>query len=180
MKKYRHISDEDSALFRKVAGNTKPLKQDNFIVPKPKPNMRQSTTATDNAAAMEAIRLDDFDADVLAGGDELCYVRAGIQKKILRKLRRGDYEIEAELDLHGMTVEMVKTELAGFLEQCAANSLRCVKIIHGKGRGSIDQQPILKNKVNQWLRKIDIVLAFCSAKAADGGTGAMYLLLKRV
>jgi DNA-nicking Smr family endonuclease len=179
MKKSSGISDEDSALFRKMVGDAQPLKQDGFITEKPKPRAHPAKTEADNLAVIEEMMSGDFDSSSLERGDELLYTRPGVQNNILKKLRRGHYKIEAELDLHGMTVDNAKIALIDFLNQCTVRSQRCVRIIHGKGLGSINKQPILKNKLNQWLQKMDVAQAFCSARPADGGTGAIYLLLKR-
>lgn len=179
MKKSSDISDEDSALFRKSVGDATPLKKDSFIADKPRPKAHPAKTEADNLAVIKEMCAADFDSILLERGDELLYTSSGIQHNILKKLRRGHYKIEAELDLHGMTVDGAKIALIDFFNQCTTRSRRCVKIIHGKGLGSINKQPILKNKLNQWLQKTDIAEAFCSARPADGGTGAIYLLLKR-
>lgn len=173
------ISDEDIALFQKSVEDTKPLKQDRIIVNKPKPSSHPSKTEEDNRAVIEEMSDGKFDHSLLERGDELLYCRPGVQKQTLRKLRRGKFTIEAELDLHGMTVDKARDELADFLKYCTVRSRYCVRIIHGKGLGSKNKQPTLKNKVNQWLQKRNSVLAFCSARPVDGGTGAIYLLLKR-
>jgi DNA-nicking Smr family endonuclease len=179
MNKSSNISDEDIALFRKTVGDIEPLKQDSNVVNKPKPSPHPSKTEADNLAVIEEMTDGEYDESLLERGDELLYCRPGVQKQTLRKLRRGQYKIEAELDLHGMTVAMASEALSDFLRQCAVRSQRCVRIIHGKGLGSINKKPVLKNKLNQWLLKRDSVLAFCSARSVDGGTGAIYLLLKR-
>ncbi|MCG8379470.1 MAG: Smr/MutS family protein, partial [Proteobacteria bacterium] len=105
--------------------------------------------------------------------------KPGLQKQTLRKLRRGQFNIEGELDLHGMTAVMAKEALSTFLKRCKSQNKRCIRIIHGKGLGSKDKKPVIKNKLNNWLQKRDDILAFCSAREVDGGTGAIYLLLKR-
>jgi len=87
--------------------------------------------------------------------------------------------VEAQLDLHGLTAAQARAALATFLRDCRIHGLRCVRIIHGKGRGSHNRQPVLKGKVNHWLRQRDEVLAFCTARPVDGGGGAVYTLLKR-
>jgi DNA-nicking Smr family endonuclease len=84
-----------------------------------------------------------------------------------------------ELDLHGMTVETAHKALTKFLADCCLMNRKCVRIIHGKGHGSDKKMPILKNKLNQWLRQHDDIIAFCSAQPNDGGTGAVYVLIKR-
>lgn len=179
MKKSSKISDEDIALFRKTVGDIKPLKQDSVVLNKPTPSPHPIQSKADDLAGIDEIIDDEYDTGLLERGDELLYARPGVQKQTIRKLRRGQYKIEAELDMHGMTVAMANEALSGFLRQCAVRSHRCVRIIHGKGIGSANRQPVLKNKLNQWLLKSDKVLAFCSARPADGGTGAIYLLLKR-
>lgn len=104
--------------------------------------------------------------------------RDGIQHRTFSDLRRGVIEPEATLDLHGLRVLEARKALARFLSQSTARGRRCVRIIHGKGRGS-SEQPILKQKINQWLPQRDEVLAFSSAPRWDGGTGAVYVLLSR-
>jgi DNA-nicking Smr family endonuclease len=107
------------------------------------------------------------------------YARPGLQRTVMRRLRRGDYRIGAELDLHGMTADAARGELARFLREAIGRELRCVRIIHGKGLGSEGRGPVLKPRVARWLRQRDDVLAYCSARPADGGTGALYVLLRR-
>ena len=92
----------------------------------------------------------------------------------------GKVHIDAELDLHGLTAVRAEPILAMFLAECQQQQIRSVRIIHGKGWGSRDNRPVLKSKVNYWLRQSDAVLAFCSATIEDGGTGALYVLLKRI
>ena len=104
--------------------------------------------------------------------------RDGIQHRTFNDLRRGVIEPEATLDLHGLRVLEARKALARFLSQSTARGRRCVRIIHGKGRGS-SEQPILKQKINQWLPQRQEVLAFTSAPRWDGGTGAVYVLLSR-
>jgi DNA-nicking Smr family endonuclease len=110
--------------------------------------------------------------------DELYFVRPGIQDRVVRELRRGHLEIGLELDLHGLTVRHAREDLRRFLEECHRRDIRCVRIIHGKGYGSEDRQPILKQKLNLWLRQREDVLAFTTATRRDGGTGAAYVLLR--
>ena len=179
MKKSSNISEEDSALFRDAVGKIKPLKQDGIVLHKSKPSATPTNIVEDDLPAMQALVDSEYDQNLLERGDELFFFRPGIQKQTLRKLRRRQLNIEEELDLHGLTVEMARTALSDFLEECHMHSLRCVRIIHGKGIGSENKKPIIKNKVNNWLRQRDDVMAFCSALQNDGGTGAIYCLLKR-
>jgi DNA-nicking Smr family endonuclease len=178
-KKPSNISEEDSALFRAAVGNIKPLQQDSIVINKPKPSVPPARHEKDERPQMQALIDSEYDENLLERGDELLFSRPDVQKATFRKLRRGQFTIEDELDLHGLTVEMARTVLSDFLVDCHMQSLRCVQIIHGKGIGSEQKQPIIKNKVNNWLRQRDDVMAFCSAQQRDGGTGAIYLLLKR-
>lgn len=110
--------------------------------------------------------------------DYLLFARPGVQRRVLAELQRGVFPIELEVDLHGLKVEHARRVLAEFLADCRERRIRCARIIHGKGRGSGGPIPVLKAKVNYWLRLYDQVLAFCSATPRDGGTGAVYVLLR--
>jgi DNA-nicking Smr family endonuclease len=114
--------------------------------------------------------------DMVSGDDLLEFNRTGLQHKVLRKLRQGKYTVEATLDLHGKRVHEARETLNDFLLYCLKKNIRHALIIHGKGHGTT--KPILKNKLNQWLRQLDFVLAFCSATRQEGRSGAVYLLLK--
>ncbi|MCU7851359.1 MAG: Smr/MutS family protein [Candidatus Thiodiazotropha sp. (ex Monitilora ramsayi)] len=111
-------------------------------------------------------------------GEELYFARPGIQQRVMHDLRRGYLEIGAELDLHGLTVRYAREDLNRFLAACNQRGIRCARIIHGKGYGSEGRQPVLKQKLNLWLRQREEVLAFTSAPRHDGGTGAAYVLLR--
>ncbi|EGV51289.1 DNA mismatch repair protein MutS [Candidatus Endoriftia persephone str. Guaymas] len=118
-----------------------------------------------------------FDQEIEAT-DELSFSRPGVQKRVISELRRGRFEVGLELDLHGMNVSYARETLGLFLQECHRRRVRCARIIHGKGYGSADRQPVLKQKLNIWLRQRDDVLAFTSATRRDGGTGAAYVLLR--
>jgi DNA-nicking Smr family endonuclease len=111
-------------------------------------------------------------------GEELFFARPGVPAAALRKLKRGGWVIQAELDLHGLRADEARLALTGFLLQCARHDCRCVRIIHGKGLRSKNREPVLKHKLRHWLMQRDDVLAFCQARPADGGSGAAILLLK--
>ncbi|MES9894340.1 MAG: Smr/MutS family protein [Candidatus Thiodiazotropha endolucinida] len=111
-------------------------------------------------------------------GEVLDFARPGVQQRVMHDLRRGYLEIGAELDLHGLTVRYARDDLNRFLKACQERDIRCVRIIHGKGYRSEGKQPILKQKLNLWLRQRDDVLAFTSATRKEGGTGAAYVLLR--
>jgi len=122
---------------------------------------------------------DDFVDIQLETGEVLEFMRPGVQRRLFQDLQRGRIPPEDMLDLHGLRVVEARRELAGFLAHAMRHRLRVVQIIHGKGSRSQGQQPILKQKINQWLRQRDEILAFCSAPRFDGGTGAVYVLLSR-
>jgi len=109
--------------------------------------------------------------------ESISYVRGDISEKVLRKLRRGQYNVEAVLDLHGRTVAEAREALSAFLLRCQRNHVMTLLIIHGKGHKL--SKPVLKNKLNHWLRETSQVLAFCSALPKDGHRGALYVLLRR-
>ena len=112
-------------------------------------------------------------------GEELRYLRPGIQASSLQKLRRGHFPIEAILDLHGLTSVEASSRLQHFIQESQAAGRSAVRIVHGKGHGSIGRQPVLKSRVRQMLQEFSGVLAYCSARQQDGGTGAVDVLLKR-
>jgi DNA-nicking Smr family endonuclease len=116
----------------------------------------------------------------MVGSEEtLSFRRTGVQERVLSKLRNGHFVIDAELDLHGMTIPVAQQALSAFLSECQQYRIRHARIIHGKGWGSKDHKPVIKTWLNGWLRELDDVLAFCSARVEDGGTGAVYLLLRK-
>lgn len=122
---------------------------------------------------------DEFTVEALLDSDAaLSFARNGIGPDVIRKLRRGHWVIQAQLDLHGLRSDEARAALADFLRDAGKRGLRCVRVIHGKGLGSINKEPVLKNKVRNWLVQKDEVIAFCQAKAADGGAGALVVLLK--
>lgn len=144
---------------------------------KPKPVPRQSKL--DDKLVMDELLHGEIDAEDLLGSEHISYARPGVQNTVLRKLRKGSFAIQAELDLHGYTVEEARLETAAFLLSCAADSLRCVRIIHGKSGHVPGQPPRLKNMLARWLPARNQVLAICSARPEDGGTGAVYVLLRK-
>jgi DNA-nicking Smr family endonuclease len=122
---------------------------------------------------------DEFEIDTLLHTDgDLSFRRPGIGPDVLRKLRRGEWVIQDHLDLHGARVDEARELLAGFLREALRRGLRCVRIVHGKGLGSKDRQPVLKGKTRVWLAQRDEVIAFCQARPAEGGSGALIVLLR--
>ena len=140
----------------------------------PEPRQRQR----DEALALAATLSDEFDASTLLDTDaELSYRREGIGSDVLARLRRGQWTIQRQLDLHGLRRDQARDALASFIRQAERDGVRCVRIIHGKGNGSPGREPVLKDKVKRWLAQKDQVVAFTQAHAADGGAGALLVLL---
>ena len=117
------------------------------------------------------------DAALLESGDELCFARPGTSRAALRRLRRGQYAVQAEIDMHGLGREAAHEALRDFVAVSVSRDLRCIRVIHGKGRRSGARGPIIKRVVDHWLRRMQHVAAFVSARPVDGGTGAVYVLL---
>ena len=141
----------------------------------PEPRQRQQ----DEAQALAASLSDDFDVTTLLDTDaDLSYRRDGIGPDVLARLRRGQWSIQRQLDLHGLRRDQARDALAAFIRQAEREGLRCVRVIHGKGNGSPGREPVLKDKVKRWLVQKDQVIAFTQASAADGGTGALLVLLR--
>jgi len=168
-------NNEESLFLSEMSGIT-PLKSDNKIKIKKKPNRPlQQTDAEDNSFAIDDVF---SDAEIIEDcPDILSFSRSGLQHKVLKKLRQGKHPIEHVLDLHGLTVIEARNELLEFLGECEVAGVRHAIIIHGKGFRSKDK-PVIKPMVNRWLRSVDNVLAFHSAQPKDGGSGAVYILLK--
>ena len=169
-------NDEDSLFMAEMAGVT-PLKADNKIKLKKTPNkaLQHASAADVRFANNEVFSTAEITEDC---PDILSFSRSGLQHKVLKKLRQGKQPIEQGLDLHGLTVEQARVELIEFLDECLASGLRHVIIVHGKGFRS-KGKPVIKPMVNRWLRAADEVLAFHSAQPKDGGSGSVYVLLKK-
>ena len=178
MSNRRHITDEDRALFRRAAGGVRRIEDDRIPSARPRrtPAGRDRTARGDGAH--EGLTDSEWTSEI-APGDVLSFVRAGVRRREMERLRRGRYEIEANLDLHGRFMADAMPALSRFIEDSCRAHRRCVRIVHGKGFGSPGGRPIMKANVDRWLRARSEVLAFCSATPPDGGTGALYVLLKR-
>jgi len=165
-------------LFRDAVRDVKPL-ADSARVPaaKRKPPARARFTAADRALVLVESLQGLPEGAIGDTGDEISFRRDGVQDRVMRKLKRGEYRVEAECDLHGLRVEEAKEALRQFLAEALAARLRCVRVIHGKGKGSGPKGPVIKTAVNMILRKTGPVLAFTSARRIDGGTGAINVLL---
>ena len=173
---------DDGAVFEQLLTNVTPLPDHGRVVharPKRKPIPVQRLR--DERAALADSLSDHITWDIgTETGEELVYLRNGMSRQILRKLRRGHWVIQDELDLHGLTSVEARALLVEFLNACIRSGALCVRIVHGKGLRSKNREPVLKTKVANWLIQRDEVLAFCQARQADGGGGAVVVLLKSV
>jgi DNA-nicking Smr family endonuclease len=171
---------DEADLFRRSIGDVAPLTSaERLATPAPRPSPLARQRLADEQAALQESISDAFTSEtLLASDDELSYARDGIGHDTLRRLRRGHWVIHAQLDLHGLRREEAREALAEFMRQATRRGLRCVRVIHGKGLGSVNKEPVLKGRVRHWLTQKNEVLAFCQARAADGGSGALVVLLK--
>jgi DNA-nicking Smr family endonuclease len=172
------LDDNDADLFREAVRDVKPLAYDAPVAEparRPPPQAR-FTRADRHAVLQESLYVNVHDPEI-ASGDELVFAREGIQKLVLRKLRRGQYRVQAEIDLHGLTVAEAKEAVRTFLANALERRLRVVRIIHGKGLRSGNRGPVLKSAISGVLQRVGLVLAYVSARPVDGGTGALYVLL---
>ncbi|MET0509298.1 MAG: Smr/MutS family protein [Burkholderiaceae bacterium] len=176
----REAEQREGRLFRDAVADVAPLARRNRLVrpgPAVEPVARQ--TERDERAALAESLSDEIDIERLLEHDErLSFRRCGIGEDALLKLRRGHWVAQARLDLHGLRSDEARAAVARFLPQAVRDGLRCVRIIHGKGLGSIDRTPVLKDKVLRWLVQRDEVIAFCQAPPFAGGSGALLVLLR--
>lgn len=186
MAKKPEITKSDKLTFRQAMGQIKPIKHTKIPLEPLKTHhnnhnklKKQVFYNDEEDNSPSADYFSDFEKMPSVGGEDILqFARSGIQNKILRNLRNGKYNVEAILDLHGKTVEEARNALTEFLLKCQEHGVRHVLIIHGKGRHT--KVPILKNKLNNWLRETNRVLAFCSATTRDGRGGSLYVLLKKI
>ncbi len=171
-------SDSDKRLFRDATRGTRRIKDRKVHHEPERPAPRARFTRADATNVLEQSLSGESTGDVVSD-DGMLYRRAGVRDKTFRKLKRGQLSIQDELDLHGLTSAEAYDALKEFMHFCVAHRLQCVRIIHGKGYRSGHRGPVLKRQVGIWLRRFDEVLAFCPARPADGGDGAVYLLLKK-
>jgi len=173
----RDEDTENARLFREAVRGVRPLRARTSPVQPPRARPRARFTRADRAAVLrESLEPQGVDPEALTG-EALAFHRPQIPAAVLRRLRRGDYRVQREIDLHGMTVVEAKLALREFLLRALEQHVRCVRIVHGKGLRSGPRGPVLKAAVSGVLRRTGAVLAYVSARAVDGGTGAVYVLL---
>lgn len=171
---------DDFDLFKQELEGVKPLKQDKVDIPAAKAKAdyayRREAATVEKSTALNPLA----DAvDILDKNAFISYKRSGVQEGVFKKLRLGKYETQARLDLHNMIVDRARNEVLNFIQDCMRYDLRVVIIVHGKGTRSEGGVALLKSHCVHWLKQIDEVMAFHSAQAHHGGTGALYVLLKK-
>jgi len=174
-----HAADAERAAFRDAVRDVRPLapRPPPPAAPRPTPRAR-FRRADERDVLAESLALAPGDL-LVETGEELNFRRAQLAPRVLERLKRGEFALEDEIDLHGLTAVEARDALRAFLADALARRLACVRVVHGKGLRSGPRGPVLKHAVNVWLRKVDAVLAFASTRPVDGGTGALYVLLGR-
>lgn len=172
--------NDPAALFHHVVDGATPLSDRNLAtlektLPPPTPRQRELDEA---AALRESVDAPLTFQDRLDIGDEGVYLHAGLPRRVLTDLRRGRWVIQGELDLHGMARDEARSALGSFLASSLKQGFRCVRLVHGKGHGSPNREPVLKGLSQGWLMQREEILGFCQARPHDGGEGALLILLR--
>jgi DNA-nicking Smr family endonuclease len=176
--KHAAPTPEERAAFQKAVADVQPLTWDRVHHEPSLPPAIPRQHLHDEAAALEESLHGPALIDLyLEGGDEAAWRRDGLPKARLRDLRRGRWVTQEKLDLHGLNRDQARSAVVTFLAQCQHHGHRCVRIVHGKGLSSPGREPVLKKLVLGWLSQRREVLAFCQARAAEGGAGAVMVLL---
>jgi len=173
----KNLTPEDSDLFRTAIGKVRAVKSDKVLLTqnsKPKPFPKSKAVNVEEHLS----DIIEFDVEKVSLEDSMSFTAPGLQHNVLKKLRKRQFGLDAEIDLHGLNSNEAKRQLLHFLHDCVEDGCRCVHIVHGKGYRSTDNHPVLKNNLNIWLRQHKDVQAFCSAPPKDGGTGAVFVLLQ--
>lgn len=173
------IDDHDLEAFRDAMRDVRPLQPVERVFEHRRPRPIPRFSREDDARVLAESLANDPYAAELETGEELLFLRAGTNPRVLRRLRRGEFHAEAEADLHGLNEHQAGTAIRDFLAEARHERWQCVRIIHGKGLRSGPGGPVLKAKTASVLRRRDDVIAFASAPAVDGGTGAVLVLLKK-
>lgn len=173
---------EDIELFRQRMKDVKPLSHDVIETPRPLRRRRHIPAAveipSDFGYGLPVYVPESID---ISNEEFIEFRRPGIQDRLYRKMQRGQLPVATEIDLHGMTVNRAKIALDQFMEQIKHSEKQlCVRIVHGKGHGSLDRVPVIKRQTQLWLQCNINVLAYSSCRPFDGGTGAIYVLVKSI
>ncbi|MDF1562383.1 MAG: Smr/MutS family protein [Deltaproteobacteria bacterium] len=178
--------EDDAALFEQWVGEVRPLEgRERQLRARPEPKLAEALQDAEDAEALAVL------SDLVGGRGEFDLsdteewvegLAPGIDRKLLRRLKRGDFSVQGHLDLHGLVREAAQVEVRRFIRDSRGQGKRCVLIIPGRGKGSPDGEPVLKKALVRWLSRGELgrqVLAFCTARPGDGGAGALYVLLRR-
>ncbi len=180
------VARQEAGLFRNALGDVKKLPESNRYVPNAPPGINVTvkpkkplTQAEDDAAVLREMMSDQFEVDHLLDDEpSISFTRAGIGSDVVRKLRKGYWQVQEELDLHGMRRDTARERVGEFISTAVRRKLRCVCVIHGKGLGSAGGEPVLRSMVHSWLEQKDDVIAFCAANVDGRSHGALIVLLK--
>lgn len=178
------MSDDETILFKQEMADVEPLQIADKVSLKPSQTSARSMQQRREAAVADNSDSNPLVADGIAPLDSwyvLDFKRPGVQNGVFRKLKQGRYEAEARLNLHRVSVEKARTELFEFIKQAESYGLRTVIVVHGKGENGRDRQQssIIKGCIAHWLRQLEVVQAYHSARPQHGGTGAVYVLLRK-
>ncbi len=166
-------------LFTRTVGAVVPVHTHRVVHPASHPPAQPRQRQKDEAAVMVEALSDEMDVEsLLETDDNLSFRRPDVGPDVLKRLRRGEWAIQAQLDLHGLRRDSARDALNQFFKTAAQHKLRCVRVVHGKGHGSPGRRPVLKDKVKRWLVQKEEVMAYVQARAADGGQGALVVLLR--
>jgi DNA-nicking Smr family endonuclease len=170
--------DDDRHVFRRAVADVRPLAaRTRATASRPRPRPLARFARAEREDVLRESLVVPSDPAALETGEHLSFRRPSVREDALRRLKRGQFAVEAEIDLHGLGRHAAHDALRQFLNDSVLRGMRCVRVIHGKGRRSGPGGPVLKHVVDHWLRKIENVAAFASARPVDGGTGAVYVLL---
>jgi DNA-nicking Smr family endonuclease len=172
------VTDDDARLFRDAIGEVRRIDPVAPAPAAPKPEPQAHMFEADEAAVPGELLDMAFDPGLMEVGEELSYLRDGYPPKLLKQLKRGQFSIQDDIDLHQMNAAAAQATIADFLAEAKARGFRCVRIVHGKGLRSKAAGPVLKVLTDRLLRRRDDVVAFASARPMQGGTGAVVVLLK--
>ena len=170
----------EANVFRNAVSDATPLPDSNRVIRRspsitPSPRQREA----DEREVLDQSISDEIDIEVLLDTDDsLSWRRPGIGPDVVRRLRRGQWSVRGQIDLHGLRVDEAREAVAEFLAHARRNEWRCLRVIHGKGLGSPSREPVLKGKVARWLAQREEVLAYCQARPNDGGAGALIVLIR--
>jgi DNA-nicking Smr family endonuclease len=176
----RERLQREGSLFRTAMSDAVPLSPSGRVETPAAPVLPEARQfEQDESRALAESISDEIDIDRLLDTDgDLSFRRPGVGADVVRRLRRGHWVLQTQIDLHGLRVDEAREALVGFLAQCMRREQRCLRVIHGKGLGSVNREPVLKGKVLKWLTQREEVIAFCQAGPSDGGSGALLVLLR--